>query len=75
MALSASPQAVKSKTSTRSLRSRVLIPRGATVQRSVTSVGDLWVLNGNGMILHLKAKRTGLMLSLGVDAVVIMMEC
>jgi hypothetical protein len=38
------------------------------------SAGDLWLQNPNGVILHLKAKRTGLMLSLGADAVVITME-
>jgi hypothetical protein len=35
------------------------------------SGGDLWLKNTNGVVLHLKAKRTGLMLSLGGDAVVI----
>jgi len=35
------------------------------------SSGDLWLQNDAGVILHLKAKRTGLMLSLGGDAVVI----
>jgi hypothetical protein len=35
------------------------------------STGDLWLQNEAGVILHLKAKRTGLMLSLGGDAVVI----
>lgn len=35
------------------------------------SGGDLWLQNENGVILHLKAKRTGLMLTLGGDAVVI----
>jgi hypothetical protein len=39
-----------------------------------TSSGDLWMQNEEGMILHLKAKRTGLMLSLGGDAVVISMQ-
>jgi hypothetical protein len=38
------------------------------------SAGDLWLKNGNGVIMHLKAKRTGLMLSLGGDAVVISMQ-
>jgi hypothetical protein len=38
------------------------------------SAGDLWMKNENGVILHLKAKRTGLMLSLGGDAVVITMN-
>ncbi|WP_064742182.1 hypothetical protein [Inquilinus limosus] len=38
------------------------------------SGGDLWLKNGNGVVLHLKAKRTGLMLSLGGDAVVITMQ-
>ena len=39
-----------------------------------TSGGDLWLQNQAGVILHLKAKRTGLMLSLGGDAVVISMR-
>ena len=38
------------------------------------SGGDLWLQNEAGVILHLKAKRTGLMLSLGGDAVVISMR-
>jgi hypothetical protein len=38
------------------------------------SGGDLWMQNESGVILHLKAKRTGLMLSLGGDAVVITMN-
>ena len=38
------------------------------------SAGDLWLQNEAGVILHLKAKRTGLMLSLGGDAVVIKMR-
>jgi hypothetical protein len=38
------------------------------------SAGDLWMQNDNGVILHLKAKRTGLMLSLGGDAIVISMS-
>ena len=37
------------------------------------SAGDLWLQNEQGVILHLKAKRTGLILSLGADAVVISM--
>ncbi|MDR3530537.1 MAG: hypothetical protein P4L90_08315 [Rhodopila sp.] len=39
-----------------------------------TSAGDLWLKNEKGVIMHLKAKRTGLMLSLGGDAVVISMQ-
>lgn len=39
-----------------------------------TSAGDLWMQNESGVIMHLKAKRTGLMLSLGGDAVVISMR-
>jgi hypothetical protein len=35
------------------------------------SGGDLWMQNESGVIMHLKAKRTGLMLSLGGDAVLI----
>lgn len=38
------------------------------------SAGDLWLRNDKGVIMHLKAKRTGLMLSLGGDAVVISMQ-
>jgi hypothetical protein len=39
-----------------------------------SSAGDLWLQNEDGVILHLKAKRTGLILSLGGDAVVITMQ-
>jgi hypothetical protein len=39
-----------------------------------TSGGDLWLQNASGVIMHLKAKREGLMLSLGGDAVVISMK-
>ncbi|MCB8876092.1 hypothetical protein [Acidisoma silvae] len=35
------------------------------------SSGDLWLKNNDGVVLHLHAKRTGLMLSLGGDVVVI----
>ncbi len=35
------------------------------------SAGDLWLQNGSGVIMHLRGKREGLMLSLGDDAVVI----
>ena len=38
------------------------------------SGGDLWLQNESGVIMHLKAKRTGLMLSLGGDAMVISMQ-
>jgi hypothetical protein len=38
------------------------------------SGGDLWMQNQAGVIMHLKAKRTGLMLSLGGDAMVISMS-
>jgi hypothetical protein len=38
------------------------------------SGGDLWLQNEAGVILHLKAKRTGLMLSLGGDAILITMK-
>ena len=36
-----------------------------------TSNGDLWLQNESGVIMHLVAKREGLMLSLGADAMVI----
>ena len=38
------------------------------------SAGDLWMQNQAGVIMHLKAKREGLMLSLGGDAVSISMQ-
>ena len=38
------------------------------------SGGDLWLRNDNGVVMHLVAKRTGLMLSLGGDAIVISMN-
>ena len=37
------------------------------------SAGQLWLQNGNGVIMQLHASRTGLMLSLGADAIVITM--
>jgi hypothetical protein len=39
-----------------------------------TSGGDLWLKNASGVVMHLHAKRTGLMLSLGGDAIVIDMK-
>jgi hypothetical protein len=36
-----------------------------------TSSGDLWLQNESGVMMHLVAKRQGLMLSLGADAMVI----
>ncbi len=38
------------------------------------SGGDLWLQNQSGVIIHLQARREGLMLSLGGDAVVISMQ-
>jgi hypothetical protein len=38
-----------------------------------TSRGDLWLQNQAGVVMHLKGKREGLMLSLGGDAMVINM--
>jgi hypothetical protein len=38
------------------------------------SGGQLWLQNTNGVILHLQANRTGLMLSLGADAIIISMN-
>ena len=37
------------------------------------SAGDLWLQNEAGVIMHLKARRTGLMLTLGGDAILITM--
>ncbi|MCK8783942.1 hypothetical protein M0638_06055 [Roseomonas sp. NAR14] len=38
------------------------------------SSGELWLQNRNGVIMRLRARRTGLMLSLGGDAVIITMR-
>jgi hypothetical protein len=38
------------------------------------SGGDLWLQNESGVVMHLKAKREGLMLSLGGDAMVVSMD-
>lgn len=38
------------------------------------SAGDLWLENDDGVVMHLKAKREGLMLSLGADVVDIRMS-
>lgn len=38
------------------------------------SRGDLWLQNESGVIMHLKARREGLMLSLGGDAVAISLK-
>jgi hypothetical protein len=35
------------------------------------SAGELWLENSNGVVLHLDAKREGLALSLGADAIMI----
>jgi hypothetical protein len=38
------------------------------------SAGDLWLQNNAGVVMHLHAKREGLMLSLGGSAVVVSMQ-
>ena len=38
------------------------------------SAGQLWLQNNNGVIMQLHASRTGLMLSLGADAIIITMN-
>ena len=38
------------------------------------SRGDLWLQNGSGVVMHLRAKREGLMLTLGGDAMEISMK-
>ncbi len=38
------------------------------------STGDLWLENNAGVVMHLKAKREGLMLSLGADVVDVRMD-
>lgn len=45
---------------------------GAVV--GTTSVGDIWLKNEHDVILHLKARREGLMLSVGADAIDITLE-
>ena len=42
--------------------------------KSHPSVGDIWLKNEHDVVLHLKAKREGLMLSVGADAIDIRME-
>ena len=38
------------------------------------STGELWLQNDKGVSIHLKAKREGLALSLGVDGVAIQLK-
>ena len=38
------------------------------------SVGDMWLENPHHVVLHLKAKREGLMLSVGADAIDIRLD-
>ena len=38
------------------------------------SAGELWLKNANGVVLHLKARRVGLALSLGGDAIYIKLD-
>ena len=38
------------------------------------STGELWLQNDKGVVIHLKAKREGLALSLGVDGVAIQLK-
>jgi hypothetical protein len=38
------------------------------------SAGDLWLQNNAGVIMHIKAKREGLMLSLGGNAMVVTLK-
>jgi hypothetical protein len=46
---------------------RFICPSSYGFVVGTTSGGDLWIQNQAGVIMHLKAKRTGLMLSLGGD--------
>ena len=45
---------------------------GAVV--GTASVGDIWLKNEHDVVLHLKAKREGLMLSVGADAIDIRLD-
>jgi hypothetical protein len=38
------------------------------------SAGDLWLENPAGVVMHLKAEREGLMLSVGANAIDIRMK-
>lgn len=38
------------------------------------STGDLWLKNTHGVVLRLKAKREGIMLALGADAITITLD-
>ena len=38
------------------------------------SAGDIWLKNGNDVVLHLKAKREGLMLAVAADAIKIRLK-
>ena len=44
------------------------------VVAGTASVGDMWLKNQHDVILHLKAKREGLMLAVGADAIDVKME-
>jgi hypothetical protein len=57
-----------------SATSRALTFRVVMASLGTVSTGDLWLENGNGVIMRLVAKRQGLMLSLGGNAVVIQMN-
>lgn len=46
----------------------------AGIAVGTASAGELWLENGKGVVLNLKAKREGLILSLGVDGIVINMK-
>ena len=54
-------------------KARPVIRRGPALSKANRSAGVLLLKNSNGVIMHLVAKREGLMLSLGGDAVVIQM--
>jgi hypothetical protein len=46
----------------------------ATYALGKTSDGELWLQNPQGVYLHLKAEREGIILTLGADGVVIKMD-
>jgi len=46
----------------------------AGIAIGTVSAGELWLQNPNGVVLHLKAQRVGLALSLGADAIYIRMD-
>ena len=51
------------------------MPRASTASSPAdASAGDIWLKNDKDVVMHLKAKREGLMLAVGADAIDIRMD-